>query len=93
MAINVSTFELLVKPIAPRSPIPLPFQGVARRVVQGYFLTITNPIDSFSEENQVNQLSSLVANLGQVEPSAENLTQLSDLLGQMNIPIVMQPRQ
>ena len=42
MTINVSTFELLVKPIAPRGPIPLPFRGVARRVVQGYFLTITN---------------------------------------------------
>ncbi|WP_107669233.1 hypothetical protein [Cyanothece sp. BG0011] len=282
MTINVSTFELLVKPIAPRSPIPVPFQGVARRVVQGYFLTITNlfredirfsfrfrssaptpdnldrrlsqnnvnllydiagdnlplenifalppglfsanysligsftlpsrqtatvqllpnltdsllrnpnpdfeirgfvelsipftfrngriqpqtnqnvpvllqpeirgtflpndlstenidfdqinyslvtasgqgenevapagfsglslsddlvmavmenlesgsfPIDSFSEENQVNQLSSLVANLGQIEPTAENLTQVSELLARMNIPIVMQPRQ
>ncbi len=42
MRINVSTFELLVKPIAPVAPIPVPFQGVARRVVQGYFLTITN---------------------------------------------------
>ena len=50
------------------------------------------PIDSFSGENQVEQLSSLVANLGQIEPTSENLTQLSDLLAQMNIPILMQPR-
>jgi hypothetical protein len=42
MSINVSTFELLVKPIAPRALIPANFRGVARRVVQGYFLTITN---------------------------------------------------
>lgn len=38
----ISTFELLVKPIAPRDPIPEDFRAVARRVVQGYFLTITN---------------------------------------------------
>jgi hypothetical protein len=35
---EISTFELLVKRIAP-APAP---QDVARRVVQGYFLTITN---------------------------------------------------
>jgi hypothetical protein len=35
---EISTFELLVKRIAP-PPAP---QNVARRVVQGYFLTITN---------------------------------------------------
>ena len=38
----ISTFELLVKPIAPRGTLPSEFRGVARRVVQGYFLTITN---------------------------------------------------
>ena len=36
---EISTFELLVKRIAPTPPAPL---DVARRVVQGYFLTITN---------------------------------------------------
>lgn len=36
----VSTFELLVKPIAP--PLPPPLTPVARRVIQGYFLTISN---------------------------------------------------
>jgi hypothetical protein len=36
----VSTFELLVKPIAPAGSGPAP---VARTVVQGYFLTIANP--------------------------------------------------
>jgi hypothetical protein len=36
---EVSTFELLIKPIAPRTPNT---QAVARRVIQGYFLTISN---------------------------------------------------
>lgn len=36
----VSTFELLVKPIAPAGSGPV---AVARTVVQGYFLTIANP--------------------------------------------------
>jgi hypothetical protein len=36
---EISTFELLVKRIAPSPPAPA---NVARRVVQGYFLTITN---------------------------------------------------
>jgi hypothetical protein len=42
MTIRVSTFELLVKPIAPRAPLPPNLRAVARRVIQGYFLTITN---------------------------------------------------
>jgi hypothetical protein len=37
---EISTFELLVKPIGPRSNPAL--ATVARRVIQGYFLTITN---------------------------------------------------
>lgn len=37
---EVSTFELLVKPIAP--PTGTTIDPVARRVVQGYFLTISN---------------------------------------------------
>jgi hypothetical protein len=36
---EISTFELLVKRIAPTPPVP---PEIARRVVQGYFLTITN---------------------------------------------------
>ena len=39
----VSTFELLVKPIAPAGAGPAP---VARTVVQGYFLTIANTNNS-----------------------------------------------
>ena len=39
----VSTFELLVKPIAPAGAGPAP---VARTVVQGYFLTIANTSNS-----------------------------------------------
>jgi len=43
---EVSTFELLVKRIAPPQPPGSPgaaaFNAVSRRVIQGYFLTITN---------------------------------------------------
>ena len=39
----VSTFELLVKPIAPAGAGPAP---VARTVIQGYFLTIANTSNS-----------------------------------------------
>ena len=38
----ISTFELLIKPIAPPSGNPN-IDTLFRRVVQGYFLTITNP--------------------------------------------------
>jgi hypothetical protein len=38
----ISTFELLVKPIAPRAVGNDALNAVARRIVQGYFLTITN---------------------------------------------------
>lgn len=39
---EVSTFELLVKRIAPKMALPPAEQPVARRVVQGYFLTLCN---------------------------------------------------
>ncbi|MEG4571391.1 hypothetical protein QUA56_01485 [Microcoleus sp. N3A4] len=39
---EVSTFEILTKPIAPVIGIPPELIPVARRVVQGYFLTISN---------------------------------------------------
>ncbi|MBD2080691.1 hypothetical protein [Leptolyngbya sp. FACHB-17] len=39
---EVSTFELLVKRIAPRLALPPAAQPVARRIVQGYFLTLSN---------------------------------------------------
>jgi hypothetical protein len=44
---EISTFELLAKPIAPVMGIDPALLPVARRVVQGYFLTISNlePID------------------------------------------------
>ena len=39
---EISTFEILTAPIAPVVGIPPALIPVARRVVQGYFLTITN---------------------------------------------------
>ncbi len=44
MAALISTFELLVKRIAPLTPSPV-INAPFRRVVQGYFLTIANPSD------------------------------------------------
>ncbi|MEG3895444.1 MULTISPECIES: hypothetical protein [unclassified Microcoleus] len=39
---EISTFEILTKPIAPVIPSAPELASVARRVVQGYFLTISN---------------------------------------------------
>ncbi|NQE36863.1 hypothetical protein [Microcoleus asticus] len=39
---EISTFELLAKPIAPLNLLPPNLDPVARRIVQGYFLTISN---------------------------------------------------
>jgi hypothetical protein len=58
MTIRVSTFELLVKPIAPRAPLPPNLRAVARRVIQGYFLTITNLQETDNIRFQLRFLSS-----------------------------------
>jgi hypothetical protein len=39
---EISTFELLAKPIAPVNGLPANVLPVARRIVQGYFLNISN---------------------------------------------------
>jgi len=44
---EISTFELLAKPIAPVSVLPANVLPVARRIVQGYFLSISN-LETFS---------------------------------------------
>ncbi len=44
---EISTFELLTAPIAPVIGLPPSLVPVARRVVQGYFLTISN-LEAFS---------------------------------------------
>ena len=49
---EISTFELLAKPIAPVMGIPPALLPVARRIVQGYFLTITN-LESFEVEYRI----------------------------------------
>jgi hypothetical protein len=43
---EISTFELLAKPIAPVDGLPADVLPVARRIVQGYFLNISN-LESF----------------------------------------------
>jgi hypothetical protein len=44
---EISTFELLAKPIAPVDGLPADVLPVARRIVQGYFLNISN-LESFT---------------------------------------------
>ena len=44
---EISTFELLAKPIAPLNILPANLLPVARRIVQGFFLTLTN-LEEFS---------------------------------------------
>lgn len=44
---EISTFELLTAPIAPVMGLPPALLPVARRIVQGYFLTISN-LEAFS---------------------------------------------
>ena len=49
---EISTFELLTKPIAPLNLLPPELDPVARRIVRGYFLTITN-LESFDVEYRI----------------------------------------
>jgi len=49
---EISTFELLAKPIAPVPGLPANIRPVARRIVQGYFLTISN-LESFEVEYRI----------------------------------------
>jgi hypothetical protein len=49
---EISTFEILTAPIAPVVGIPPALIPVARRVVQGYFLTISN-LEAFRVQYQI----------------------------------------
>jgi len=49
---EISTFELLAKPIAPVPGLPANIRPVARKIVQGYFLTISN-LESFPVEYRI----------------------------------------
>jgi len=49
---EISTFELLAKPIAPVPGLPANIRPVARRIVQGYFLTISN-LEAFEVEYRI----------------------------------------
>jgi len=49
---EISTFELLAKPIAPVNGLPENVKPVARRIVQGYFLTISN-LEEFSVDYRI----------------------------------------
>ncbi|MGB0563554.1 MAG: hypothetical protein ACPGVO_17380, partial [Spirulinaceae cyanobacterium] len=81
MTTIVSTFELLVKRIAPQQVLPVPVQPVARRVVQGYFLTITN-LESesifFGIEYFVNSLENNADRTLISEDDNRNIDQLAD---------------
>ena len=57
---EISTFELLAKPIAPLNILPANLDPVARRIVQGYFLTITN-LEEFTVRYRIQFTVSLPA--------------------------------
>jgi hypothetical protein len=56
---EISTFELLAKPIAPVI-LPPELLPVARRIVQGYFLTISN-LEAFDVRYRIEFTISLPA--------------------------------
>jgi hypothetical protein len=49
---EISTFELLAKPIAPVNGLPPNILPVARRIVQGYFLNISN-LETFNVQYRI----------------------------------------
>lgn len=86
---EISTFELLVKRIAPRRLLPAALRPVARRVVQGYFLTISN-LDS---KDLMFRLEFTQSNPNPVDPDRtilNNADLLIDIAG-ANAPITLSP--
>lgn len=88
---EISTFELLAKPIAPVSGLPANVLPVARRIVQGYFLSISN-LETFNVQYRIQFTISQPAG---ADPNriitlgpARNVTLLVDVAGNnIDIPL------
>ncbi|HEY9737492.1 MAG TPA: hypothetical protein V6D06_14460 [Trichocoleus sp.] len=88
---EITTFELLVKRIAPLPPAAVPgaaaIAAVARRVVQGYFLTISN----LEDKDLTFQLEFVASTPNPVDPDrtlTNNVDLLIDIAG-ANTPLTL----
>ena len=90
---EISTFEILTAPIAPVVGIPPALIPVARRIVQGYFLTISN-LEAFSLEYRIEFKISLPVPADPNKILLNNAILIVDVEG-LNItrPLTQQPGQ
>ena len=86
---EISTFEILAKPIAPVVGLPAELIPVARRVVQGYFLTISN-LEAFSVVYRIDFTVSLPVPADPNKILLNNAVLLVDVEG-ANIPVILTP--
>jgi hypothetical protein len=77
---EISTFEILAKPIAPPDLLPPELVPVARRIVQGYFLTISN-LEAFSVLYQIDFTVSLPVPADPNKTLLDNAVLLVDVEG------------
>jgi hypothetical protein len=88
---EISTFELLTAPIAPVVGIPPALIPVARRIVQGYFLTISN-LESISVRYRIEFKISLPVPADPNKILLNNAVLIVDVEGlNITIPLTQQP--
>jgi hypothetical protein len=90
---EISTFEILAAPIAPVMGLPPVLLPVARRIVQGYFLTISN-LEAFSVVYRIDFTVSLPASADPNKILLNNAVLLVDFEGpNTNVPLTQVPGQ
>lgn len=90
---EISTFELLAKPIAPPDKLPAELIPVARRIVQGYFLTISN-LEAFNVVYRIDFTVSLPVPADPNKILLNNAVLLVDVEGvNTELPLTQQPGQ
>ncbi|MEG4634891.1 hypothetical protein QUB56_36090 [Microcoleus sp. AR_TQ3_B6] len=88
---EISTFEILTAPIAPVVGIPPALIPVARRVVQGYFLTISN-LEAISVQYRIEFKISLPVPANPNKILLNNAVLIVDVEGaNTTIPLTQQP--
>jgi hypothetical protein len=90
---EISTFELLTAPIAPVMGLPPALLPVARRIVQGYFLTISN-LEAFSVVYRIDFTISLPVPADPNKILLNNAVLLIDFEGaNTEVPLTQVPEQ
>jgi hypothetical protein len=90
---EISTFEILTAPIAPVMGLPPVLLPVARRIVQGYFLTISN-LEAFSVVYRIDFTVSLPVAADPNKILLNNAVLLVDFEGpNTNVPLTQVPGQ